>query len=205
MEGRFFVLVLNRRPGESILVEDDIDISVLRGGNESMWLRIASPKIAPSVLLGATAVSTSELRLEIGAPRKAWIDEEGVHVEVAEGAHPAVAGHATISFFCRPGQIAKVGAGLELGVGPTERGHTCLTLDGPAIGVQIRLALIRLSKSCVRLGVDAPGRRVYRKELWEALVAANTAAAGTGDDLSDLQRRGIRSPAMVDARLPAAV
>jgi len=205
------VLVLNRRPGESILVEEGIDICVLQAGTDSLFLRIAAPRVDPSVVLGATAVSTRELRLQIGAPSKAWIDEDGVHVEVAGGGHPATAGHATLSFSCRSGLVARVGEGLELGVGPTERGHPCLTLDGPAVGVQVRLALIRLSKSCVRLGVDAPGRRVYRKELWDAVVAANTAAAGTGVDVAGLSRRPGRPPAAGERRpaagerLPAAV
>ena len=187
------MLVLNRRPGESIYVEGDIDISVLRATHQAVWLRIGGERIAPSVILGATALSAEELRLEVGAPLRAWVGDHEVRIEVASRGHLSVEKHATFSFHCRPGQVAKVGEGLELGVGPTERGHPCLTLGGEAVGAQLRLALIRLARSCVRLGIDAPGLRVYRKELWEALVAANTAAAGTGGDLSDAQSRLTRS------------
>lgn len=178
------MLVLNRRPGESIVVEGDLDISVLRGANHVVWLRIAGKRIAPSVLLGVTAISPEELRLEIGAPLRARVDERGVSVEVAGSGHLSVVRRATLSFLCRPGHVAEVGDGLELSVEPTERGHPALTLAGPAVGAQVRLAMIRLTKTCARIGVDAPGLRVHRKELWEELVAANTAAAGTGDDLA---------------------
>ena len=197
------MLVLNRRPGESIYVEGDIDISVLRATHQSVWLRIAGERIAPSVLLGATVLSPEELRLEVGAPRRAWVDDQGVRVEVAGHGHLSVVTHATFSFLCRPGQAATVGEDLQLGVGPTEHGHPCLLLGGEAVGAPLRLALIRLANSCVRLGIDAPGLRVHRKELWEALVAANTAAAGTGNDLSDAEPE-ITLPRGDDAPLRAA-
>ncbi len=197
------MLVLNRRPGESIFVEGDIEIAVLRATHQAVWLRIAGARIAPAVLLGATALSAEELRLEVGAPLRAWVDDHEVRIEVASRAHLSAAKHATFSFHCRPGQVAKVGGGLELGVGPTERGHPCLTLGGEAVGVQLRLALIRLARSCVRLGIDAPGLRVYRKELWEELVTVNTAAAGTGGELGDTQP-GFTRPPGDDAPLRAA-
>ena len=197
------MLVLNRRPGESIHVEGDIDISVLRATHESVWLRIAGERIAPSVLLGVTALSPVELRLELGAPLRAWVDDHEVRIEVAGHGHLSAVTHATFSFLCRPGQAARVGEGLELGVEPTEHGHPCLLLGGEAVGASLRIALIRMAKSCVRLGIDAPGLRVHRKELWEALVAANTAAAGTAGDLSDAQP-GITGPRGDDVPLRAA-
>jgi sRNA-binding carbon storage regulator CsrA len=197
------VLVLNRRPGESIYVEGGIDIAVLRSTHQAVWLRIAGETISPAVLLGATALSAEELCLEVGAPLRAWVDDHEVRVEVASRGQLSVERHATFSFYCRPGQVAKVGEGLELGVAPTERGHPCVTLGGKAIGVQLRLALIRLARSCVRLGIDAPGLRVYRRELWEALIAANTAAAGTDVDAPGVDARVIR-PHGDDAPLRAA-
>ena len=197
------MLVLNRRPGESIYVEGDIDICFLRATHQTVWLRIAGGRITPSVLLGATALSAEELRLEVGAPIRAWVDDHEVRIEVANRGHLSVETHATFSFLCRPGQVAKVGEGLELGVGPTERGHPCLTLGGEAVGAQLRLALIRLARSCVRLGIDAPGLRVYRRELWEAVVASNTAAAGTQGGLCDAQSPLTR-PRDDDAPLRAA-
>ncbi len=198
------MLVLNRRPGESILVEGGLVLSVLRVANQVVWLKIAGETIAPPVLLGVTAVSHEELRLEIGAPLRAWVDEDGVRVEVASGGHLSVVKHATLSFLCRPGHVARVGEGLELWVEPTERGHPALTLAGPAVGAQVRLAMIRLTKACARIGVDAPGLRVHRKELWEELVAANTAAAGTSDDLAEPQPQITRPRAAGGEPLRAA-
>jgi sRNA-binding carbon storage regulator CsrA len=201
------VLVLNRRRGESIYVEEDIDICVLRSTHQAVWLRIAGERIAPPLLLGATALSSEEVRLEIGAPLRAHVDGHEVRIEVASPGQLSVAAHATLSFHCRPGHVAKVGGDLEVGVGPTEHGHPSLTLGGRVIGTHLRLALIRLSTSCVRLGIDAPGRRVYRKELWDALVATNTASAdASGVDFDGAGAgSGVMCPRDDDAPLRAAL
>lgn len=183
MGGGTVVLVLNRRPGESVLIEGDLVITVLSARERAVWLKVAGPEIARPLLLGVSAVSTNETRLEIAAPIAATVDESGVCVELAGPDHPAVASRTTLSLVLLAGNRVNVGAKLEVGVAPSEHGHPCLVLGGPAIGPELRVACIRPAGSCVRLGVDAPGRRVYRMELWEALVAANQAAAGAEDDL----------------------
>lgn len=181
------MLVLNRRPGESVLIEDDLVVTVLSARESTVWLRVLSPKITLPFLLGVSAISPTETRLEIGAPISATFDEHGARVEVGGPDHPSVAAKTTLSLVLRPGHRLNVAALLEVGVAPSERGHPCIVLGGPAIGPEVRVACIRPVRSCVRLGIDAPGRRVYRMELWEALVAENQAAAGTDDDWSDLR------------------
>ncbi len=71
----------------------------------------------------------------------------------------------------------------------TDHSRPYLVLGGPAIDTELKIAFIRPVGNSVRLGVDAPGRRIYRKELWEALVAANRAALGADGDLSYLRQR----------------
>ena len=54
------------------------------------------------------------------------------------------------------------------------------------INGDIRITVVSIRGNQVRIGVEAPERRVYRKELWDDMVAANKAAAGEGDDLTSL-------------------
>ena len=99
---------------------------------------------------------------------------------------PALAAQATFSLNRRVGQAVSVGDGLRLGIGSVAKGNPCITIEGVTIGDGLRITLIRPAGSYVRIGVEAPGRRVYRRELWDDMVASNKAAAGEDDDLSAL-------------------
>jgi sRNA-binding carbon storage regulator CsrA len=170
------VLVLNRRQGESIVVEGCVVVRVLSVKGRTVWLQIA-PRDHPTLVLAAAVHSPDTMRLEIAAPSSYMSDDGGIRVELAQSVHAAAQARATVSFLCGARQRVSVGDRIELAVSPSDREHPNLALRGSAIGDELRLALIRPIGNCIRIGVDAPGRRVYRKELWEALVAENTAAA----------------------------
>ncbi|MGH9082841.1 MAG: carbon storage regulator [Acidimicrobiales bacterium] len=180
------MLVLNRRPGESIVIEQGIHLTVLSVTDHRAWLGIEAPGVDPPVRVSATAVSEDGARLEIGAPTSIAVDGDDVRVEVGGEGHPSLATQATFSLARRVGQSLAVGDGLRVGIGSVAKGNPCLTIEGPSFGSGVRITLIRPAGSYVRIGVEAPDRRVYRKELWDDVVAANRAAAGEGDDLSSL-------------------
>lgn len=180
------MLVLNRRPGESIVIEHGIHLTVLSVTDRKVWLFLEAPGVDPPVRVSATAVSDEEARLEIGAPAAIAVDGDQITVEVGGEGHPAMATQATFSLNRSVGQSVAVGDGLRLGIGSVAKGNPCITIEGPSIGSGLRITLIRPAGSYVRIGVEAPERRVYRKELWDDMVAANQAAAGEDDDLSSL-------------------
>ncbi len=180
------MLVLNRRPGESIVIEHGIQLTVLSVTDRKVWLGIEAPGVDPAVRVSATAISEDVARLEIGAPRSVSMEGDRISVQVGGEGHPAIGAQATFSVNRTVGQSLDVGDGLQVGVGSVAKGNPCITLESPSIGSGLRITLIRPAGSYVRIGVEAPERRVYRKELWDDMVAANKAAAGEGDDLTSL-------------------
>lgn len=183
------MLVLNRRPGESIVIEHDVHVSVLSVSDRKVWLSIEAPGVDPPVRFSATAVSETEARIEIGAPVSVSIGEGDAHVEVASPGHPAIEAQATVGLNRRIGESVAVGASLRVGLGSLAKGNPTLAIDGPTIAPGLRITLIRPVGSYVRIGVEAPDRRVYRKELWDDVMAANRAAAGD-DELSAMLSGG---------------
>lgn len=187
------MLVLNRRAGESIVIEDGIQLSVLSVTDRKVWLCIEAPGVDPPVRVSASAVSETEARFEIGAPISVAIDDKEARVEVARGGHPSIQAQATIGFNRRVGESVVVGDGLRVGLASLTKGNPSLTLEGPDMADGLTITLIRPVGRYVRIGVDAPDRRVYRKELWDDVMAANKAAAGDAD-LSSLLEPSRRGP-----------
>lgn len=181
------MLVLNRRAGESIVIEDGVHLSVLSVTDRKVWLCIEAPGIDPPVRVSATAVSETEARIEIGAPVSVAIDHEEARVQVASAGHPSIHAQATIGFNRRVGESVAVGDGLRVGLASLAKGNPSLSLQGPSMADGLTITLIRPVGRYVRIGVDAPDRRVYRKELWDDVMAANQAAAGDGDLTSLLE------------------
>lgn len=175
------MLVLNRRPGESIVIEHGVQVSVLSVTDRKVWLCIEAPGVDPPVRVSATAVSDTEARIEIGAPVSMTLEEGHVRVDVAQPGHPAMHAQATVGLNRRIGETVAVGDALRVGLGSLAKGNPSLTIEGPNIADGLRITLIRPVGNYVRIGVEAPDRRVYRKELWEDVMAANRAAAGEGD------------------------
>lgn len=179
------MLVLNRHFGESIIIEGGVTITVLSAENRTVWLRVAGEKLSPSLLVGACCTSSVSMRLSIGAPLSMVIDEPGVRVQLAGQDHPSRRSQAVVSFYRTSGEEVLLSNGAVLRVKGTEHEHPNLVLSGDPLGGEISLAFIRPVGSWIRLGVDAPQRRVYRKELWEEIVASNSAALDEEDDLAN--------------------
>lgn len=174
------MLVLNRRAGESIVVEDGIFLGVARIEEKNVWLSVEVPGVAHPVHLSARSLSPTEARVEIAAPRRARVDGDGVHVELADPGDPSLGARATLSANRRVTERIFVEGVLEVGVGPMPKGGACLVLGGRQIGQTFAVTVIRQVGSYARIGLDAPGRRVYRRELWDEIVAANRASASNG-------------------------
>lgn len=180
------MLVLNRHFGESIIIEGGISVTVLSAKDRTVWLKVEGDVLYPPLFLGALGTSPTSMRLSIGSPLSMLVAEAGIRVALASGDHPSRPSQTLVSFECRTGDEVFVDNGIVLGVKATEHEHPNLILSGESLGEAVALAFIKPFGNWVRLGVDAPGRRVYRKELWEELTASNVAAVTSDDDLSDL-------------------
>jgi|HubBroStandDraft_6_1064221.scaffolds.fasta_scaffold400432_3 sRNA-binding carbon storage regulator CsrA len=177
------MLVLNRRPGESIVVEGGIDVTVSSVVDRKVHLRVTAPGLDQPLRLSSTALSGDEVRLEVGSPTSVRIDADEVQVDVAGDDEPAVAVDAMLSLVRRIGESVTIGDGLTVTVSAVSKGNPCLDITGPAIGFSVTVTVLRTMGSYVRVGIDAPAdRRVFRKELWDDVAAANRAAA---DDAAD--------------------
>ncbi len=178
------MLVLNRRPDESIVVEGGIHVTVSSVVDRKVHLRITAPGLDQPLRLSSAAISTEEVRVEVGSPTSVRITTDDVRVDVAGDDEPAVAVDAMLSVVRRIGESVTIGDGLTVTVAAISKGNPCLAITGPAIGFSVTITVLRTMGSYVRVGIDAPAdRRVFRKELWEDVAAANREAAGdlTGD------------------------
>jgi sRNA-binding carbon storage regulator CsrA len=152
------MLVLNRRPGESIIIEPDLRLTVLSVTERRVWIGVWPSATSPALRISATVLSDLEARLEIGPLSSVSFDGDVVRIVAAGAEHPASAQQA--------------GLAINRTLGQRVKGNPSLTFGGEAVGDELTITLIRPAGSYVRIGVDAPMRRVYREELWESVQAA---------------------------------
>jgi sRNA-binding carbon storage regulator CsrA len=165
------MLVLNRRPGEAIVIEPDFRVTVLSVTDRRVWIGLRSSGPLPELRVSATVVSPDEARLEI-VPMSSVVFEDG-RVRIAAPAEddPATAARAGLAVDRKPGERVEIGEDLWVAIASISKGNPCVTFGGKAIGDPFSITLIRPAGSYVRLGVDAPNRRVYREELWDVVQA----------------------------------
>jgi len=165
------MLVLNRRPGESIVIEPDLRVTVLSVSDRRVWIGLTCSAF-PELRVSATVVSPDEARLEIAPMSSVVFEGQRVRVVPAVEGDPATSARAGIAVDRKPGERVEVGDGLWVAVAAISKGNPSVSFGGEAIGEAFTITLIRPAGSYVRLGVDAPDRRVYREELWDVVHAA---------------------------------
>ncbi len=166
------MLVLNRRPGESIVIEPDLRVTVLSVTDRRVWIGMRSASALPELRVSATVVSPNEARLEIVPMSSVTFDGDRVRITTGAEGDAANAVHAGLAVNRKPGERVEIGDGLWVAVASISKGNPSITFGGSAIGDELSITLIRPAGSYVRLGVDAPNRRVYREELWDAVQAS---------------------------------
>ncbi len=191
------MLVLNRRPGESIVIEPDLRVTVLSVTDRRVWVGISSASAFRELRVSATVLSPSEARLEIVPMSSVVFDGEQVRISTGAEGDAAETLHAGLAVDRQPGQRVDVGDELWVAVSSISKGNPTITFGGGVIGEEFSITLIRPAGSYVRLGVDAPNRRVYREELWDAVQASGTSREDTQAVLATTAR-----PAPTEVALP---
>ena len=167
------MLVLNRRPGESIIIEPGVLVTVLSVTDRRVWISLETPGLG-SLRVSAVATGGTGARLEIGPVAAVGYDGEDVSVTLGAEGDLASAVHATLAVDRRLGQRVVLEAGAWISVAAVNKGNPCIALGGSAVGPEFSITLIRPAGNYVRLGVDAPDRRVYRRELWESVRSGDS-------------------------------
>jgi sRNA-binding carbon storage regulator CsrA len=171
------MLVLNRRPGESIIIEPGLVVTVLSVAERRVWIAVDGPGL-PALRACAVATGATSARLEVGPVAAVSYEGESVSVAIATGDHPAVAPVATLALSRNPGERILLDQQAWVGIASVAKGNPCLELGGADLDPEVRITLIRPAGNYVRLGVDAPERRVYRRELWESVQAGEPPSGG---------------------------
>jgi carbon storage regulator CsrA len=167
------MLVLNRRPGESIIIEPDLRVTVLSLSDRRVWIGLRAPGAVVELHISATVVSPEEARLEIVPASSVAFERGRVRITTAPQGAAAATMRAGLAVDRKPGEWVEVGEDLRIAVASITKGNPSLEFDGKAIGNAFSITLIRPAGSYVRLGVDAPDRRVYREELWDVVQSSS--------------------------------
>ncbi|MDA8074929.1 MAG: carbon storage regulator [Actinomycetota bacterium] len=165
------MLVLNRRPGESIIIQPDLRVTVLSLTDRRVWIGLSAPGAFPELRISAAVVAPERVRLEIVPTSSIVFDGDRVRITAAPQGTAATTVRAGLAVDRNPGEAVEVGDDLWVAVTSISKGNPTLEFGGDAIGDAFRVTLIRPAGSYVRLGVDAPERRVYREELWNVVRA----------------------------------
>lgn len=190
------MLVLNRRPGESIIIEPDLRVTVLSVTDRRVWIGMRSASAFPELRVSATAISPNEARLEIVPMSSVVFDGDRVRITTGAEGDAANAARAGLAVDRKPGERVEVGDELWVAVASVSKGNPSITFGGSAIGDEFSITLIRPAGSYVRLGVDAPNRRVYREELWDVVQASGGTQQGSDAVLATA------APALTGAAAP---
>ncbi len=195
------MLVLNRRPGESIVIEPDLRVTVVSVAERRVWIELRSPSL-PSLRVSATVVSADEARLEIVPMAGVAFDGGRIRLKPATALDVASVVRAGLALDRKPGERVEVGDDLFVALESISKGNPAVAFGGAAIGEPFRITLIRPAGSYVRLGVDAPSRRVYREELWD-VVRASGGGLKTGVVKTGLSEAGLSAPGLGEDGLGA--
>jgi sRNA-binding carbon storage regulator CsrA len=174
------MLVLNRRPGESIVIEPDLRLTVLSVIDRRVWIGMTASGTCGELRVSATVVSPTEARLEIVPMSSVEFEGDRVRITTDGDQGAASAARVGLAIDRAPGERVEVGDDLWVEVASISKGNPTITFGGSAIGDELSITLIRPAGSYVRLGVDAPNRRVYREELWDAVQASEDPRAAVG-------------------------
>lgn len=174
------MLVLNRRPGETIVIEPDLRVTVLSVTDRRVWIGLRSSAF-PELRVSASVVSPGEARLEIVPMSSVIFDGDRVRIVAGADGDLATTARAGIAVDRKPGERVEIGDDLWVALAAISKGNPSVTFGGSSIGEPFSITLIRPAGSYVRLGVDAPDRRVYREELWD-VVQASGGTRLNGDD-----------------------
>lgn len=174
------MLVLRRRPCESIVFDGGLKITVTALQDQRAWLAISAPDVTDPVVLAVLSVGTEEACIGVRGPDT--IARDGAVLTLGTRADDDLVLLTTR----RPGDILRF-SGLNVTIDAVETDRAVLGLELAAITGRVTISAFPATGGEVKIGIDAPREvRVFREEVWRELESANT-NAGAGWSPSELE------------------
>ena len=173
------MLVLRRRPLESILFDGGLKLTLAGVVDQRAWLSLSAPCLSAEVVLSPLQTTAGSVCLALRGPRALSEDERGLHLELGGSPDAVVLINRSI------GQCVHT-SGLALSLKAVEAGRAVLKLELACIAGEIGVSIFSVSGAEAKIGIEAPREvRVLRDEVWRELEAAN-AGAGAAWSEADL-------------------
>ncbi len=166
------MLVLNRRPGGSIIIDPDIKLTVLSVVDHQVRIGLRSARVDPMLCVRAAVVAPTTVRVELGPMAAVSVEGDTVQVTLPERDRRVLRPDAVLAIDRQSGERIEIGGELWVSPSVTSDGFPCLTYGGRVIGERFSITAIRPQGGGVRLGIDAPARKVVREEIWACPDAA---------------------------------
>lgn len=164
------MLVLRRRPNESILFDGGLKMTLAGLEEHRAWLSFAAPCLAEPVTLAAVQVSGEGACLAVRGPRT--VGDGGPAIEVRTGG--AEGGVLLVNRAV--GELV-VFDGLTVAVQGVEAERAVLRLSLAVLPGPVDVSIFSVTGAEAKIGIEAPREvRVFREEVWQELEAANTGA-----------------------------
>ena len=173
------MLVLRRRPTESILFDGGLKMTLAGLQEHRAWLTFAAPCLAEPVTLAALGVAGGEACVGIRGPRT--VGDGGRTLEVAAGGSDAA-----VLLVNRGVGDQLVFSGMTVTLQAVEADRAVLRLSLEILPGPVDVSIFSVTGAEAKIGIEAPREvRVFREEVWQELEAAN-ADAGARWSESDL-------------------
>ena len=170
------MLVLRRRPLESILFDGGLKVTLAGVVDQRAWLSLSAPCLSAEVVLSPVQSTASSVCLALRGPRALTEEQDGLHLELGGSADAVVLVNRSI------GDVLHT-SGLTLSLKAIEAGRAVLRLELACITGEIGVSIFSVTGSEAKIGIEAPREvRVLRDEVWRELEAAN---AGAGEAWSE--------------------
>ncbi len=173
------MLVLRRRPNESILFDGGLKMTLAGLEEHRAWLSFAAPCLVDPVTLAAVHVSGDGACLGVRRPRT--VGDDGPVLGVRTGG--AEAGVLLVNRAV--GELLAF-EGLTVTLQAVESERAVLRLALAVLPGPVDVSIFSVTGAEAKIGIEAPREvRVFREEVWQELEAANTGAGARWSE-SDL-------------------
>jgi carbon storage regulator len=164
------MLVLRRRPSESILFDGGLKMTLAALHEHRAWLSFAAPCLTEPVTLAAVRVGPTGACLGVRGPRS--LGEEGPTLEVRTG------GPASAVLLVNRAVGEQLGfQGMTVTLKAVEAERAVLRLGLEVVPGAVDVSIFSVTGAEAKIGIEAPREvRVFREEVWQELEAANTGA-----------------------------
>jgi sRNA-binding carbon storage regulator CsrA len=164
------MLVLRRRPCESIVFDGGLRIKVNALQDQRAWLAISAPELRTEIVLATIATTPDHACIAVRGPSAIAREADGaLALDVQDDDLVLLVNRALGEAISFPG--------LRVSVAAIETDRAVLALELAAVSGRLTISAFPATGGEVKIGIEAPREvRVFREEVWRELESANTSA-----------------------------